>query len=84
MPSPLVRAIEFASSPTGRKLLAQAVRVARSDEGKKLIGQARKVASTPEGRKLIAQATRLRSGGTAKAPGTDETPNTFLGRVRKP
>ena len=58
--------------------------MARSDEGKKLIGQARKVASTPEGRKLIAQATRLRSGGIAKAPGTDEMLNTFLGRVRKP
>ena len=84
MPSPLVRAIEFASSPTGRKLLAQAVRVARGDEGKKLIGQARKVASTPEGRKLIAQATKLRSGGTTKAPGTDETLSTFLRRLYKP
>lgn len=84
MPSPLIRALSFVSSPAGRKVLAQAVRVARSDEGKQLIGQARKVASTPEGRKLIEQAAKLRTGGTAKAPAAAERLNAFLGRVRKP
>jgi len=52
----LGKAIKFARSPQGRKVLMEAIRVARSEEGKKLIAQARKVATTPEGKRLLAQA----------------------------
>jgi len=55
MATPLVKAIKFAASPTGRKFVSRAVRVARTKEGRKLINQARKVATSPEGRKLIEQ-----------------------------
>jgi hypothetical protein len=53
------KAIKFASSPAGRKVLKEALRVARSEEGRKLIAQARKVADTPEGKRLLAQAKHL-------------------------
>jgi hypothetical protein len=56
MPGHFGKAIKFARSPAGRKVLMEAIRVARSEEGKKLIAQARKVASTPEGKRLLAQA----------------------------
>jgi hypothetical protein len=56
MALPIGKAIKFANSPTGRKVIAEAIRVARSEEGKKLIAQARKVATTPEGKRLLAQA----------------------------
>jgi DNA-binding transcriptional LysR family regulator len=59
MPTPLVRAIKFARTPAGRKVLKQAVRMARSEEGRKLIAQARKVASSPEGKRLLDQAKHL-------------------------
>ena len=56
MPLPIGKAIKFASTPQGRKILAEAIRVARSEEGRKLIAQARKVATSPEGKRLLAQA----------------------------
>jgi hypothetical protein len=56
MALPIGKAIKFARTPTGRKMLVEAIRIARSDEGKKLIAQARKVASSPEGKRLLAQA----------------------------
>jgi hypothetical protein len=56
MALPIGKAIKFASTPQGRKILAEAIRVARSEEGKKLIAQARKVAASPEGKRLLAQA----------------------------
>jgi hypothetical protein len=56
VPGNLGKAIKFARSPAGRKVLMEAIRVARSEEGKKLIAQARKVATTPEGKRLLAQA----------------------------
>jgi hypothetical protein len=56
MALPIGKAIKFARTPAGRKMLAEAIRVARSDEGKKLIAQARKVATSPEGKRLLAQA----------------------------
>jgi hypothetical protein len=66
----LGKAIKFARSPAGRKVLVEAIRVARSEEGKKLIAQARKVATTPEGKRLLAQAREqakhfARAGGQA-------------------
>jgi len=64
----LGKAIKFASSPQGRKVLLEAIRVARSEEGRKLIAQARKVASTPEGKRLLAQA-KEQAKMLAKAPG---------------
>lgn len=64
MPGQIGRAIKFARTPTGRKVLKEAVRLARSEEGRKLIAQARKVAGSPEGRRLIEQARHL-----LKAPG---------------
>jgi DNA-binding transcriptional LysR family regulator len=64
MPTPLAKAIKFARTPAGRKVLKEAVRLARSEEGRKLIVQARKVAASPEGKRLIAQARHL-----VKAPG---------------
>lgn len=64
MPGHLGRAIKFARTPAGRKVLKEAVRLARSEEGRKLIAQARKVASSPEGKRLIEQARNL-----VKAPG---------------
>jgi DNA-binding transcriptional LysR family regulator len=59
MPTPLVRALKFARTPAGRKVLKEAVRIARSEEGRKLISQARKVASSPEGRRLLEHAKHL-------------------------
>ncbi len=64
MPTPLGKAIKFARTPAGRKVLKEAVRLARSEEGRKLIAQARKVASSPEGKRLIEQAKQL-----VKTPG---------------
>lgn len=58
MPS-FAKAIKFASSPAGRKMLKEVVRVARTEEGRKLISQVRKVADTPEGKRLLAQAKHL-------------------------
>jgi sensor histidine kinase regulating citrate/malate metabolism len=57
MPGHIGKAIKFARTPAGRKVLAEAIRVARSEEGRKLIAQARKVATSPEGKRLLAQAT---------------------------
>jgi DNA-binding PadR family transcriptional regulator len=59
MPTPLVRALKFARTPAGRKVLKEAVRIARSEEGRKLIAQARKVASSPEGKRLLEHAKHL-------------------------
>ena len=59
MPGHIGKAIKFAKTPEGRKVLAQAVRIARSEEGRKLIAQARKVAASPEGKRLLANATQL-------------------------
>jgi hypothetical protein len=53
------KAIKFASSPTGRKMIREVVRVARTEEGRKLIAQVRKVADTPEGKRLLAQAKHI-------------------------
>jgi hypothetical protein len=58
------KAIKFARTPAGRKVLVQVVRIARSEDGRKLIAQARKVANSPEGKRLIAQAKHV-----IKAPG---------------
>lgn len=68
MPGHLAKAIRFARTPAGRKVLLEAVRVARSEEGRKLIAQARKVASSPEGKRLLAQA-REQAKQFAKASG---------------
>ena len=68
MPGNLGKAIKFARSPQGRKVLMEAIRVARSEEGKKLIAQARKVATTPEGKRLLAQA-KEHAKLFAKGPG---------------
>jgi hypothetical protein len=59
MSIPLGKAIKFARTPAGRKMMKEAVRVARSEEGRKLIAQARKVATSPEGKRLLAQAKNL-------------------------
>ena len=64
MPGHIGKAIKFARTPAGRKVLKEAVRLARSEEGRKLIAQARKVANSPEGKRLIAQAKHV-----LKAPG---------------
>jgi hypothetical protein len=53
------KAIKFARTPEGRKVLQEAVRIARSEEGRKLIAQARKIASSPEGKRLLANAAAL-------------------------
>ncbi len=58
MPS-IAKAIKFASSPAGRKMIKEVVRVARTEEGRKLIAQARKVAASPEGKRLLDQAKHL-------------------------
>jgi hypothetical protein len=68
MALPIGKAIKFARSPAGRKVLVEAIRVARSEEGRKLIAQARKVATTPEGKRLLAQA-KEQAKQFAKAPG---------------
>jgi len=67
VPGNLGKAIKFARSPAGRKVLVEAIRVARSEEGKKLIAQARKVATTPEGKRLLQQ-TKEQAKLFAKAP----------------
>jgi DNA-binding transcriptional LysR family regulator len=59
MPTPLGRAIKFARTPAGRKVLKEAVRIARSEEGRKLIAQARKVAKSPEGKRLLEHARQV-------------------------
>jgi hypothetical protein len=64
MPGHIGKAIKFARTPAGRKVMKEAIKIARSEEGRKLISQARKVASSPEGRRLIEQAKHL-----VKAPG---------------
>ena len=51
------KAIKFARTPEGRKVMQQAIRIARSEEGSKLISQARKVATSPEGKRLLQQTT---------------------------
>jgi L-asparaginase/Glu-tRNA(Gln) amidotransferase subunit D len=68
VPGNLGKAIKFARSPAGRKVMMEAIRVARSEEGKKLIAQARKVATTPEGKRLLQQA-KEQAKLFAKAPG---------------
>jgi hypothetical protein len=68
MPGHLGKALKFAQTPAGRKVLLEAIRVARSEEGRKLIAQARKVAGSPEGKRLLAQA-REHAKQLAKAPG---------------
>jgi hypothetical protein len=57
--APIRKAIKFARTPAGRKVMKEAVRIARSEEGRKLIAQARKVASSPEGKRLLEQAKHL-------------------------
>ena len=64
MPGHIGKAIKFARTPAGRKVLKEAIRIARSEEGRKLIAQARKVAGSPEGKRLIEQTKHL-----VKAPG---------------
>jgi hypothetical protein len=59
VPTPFVKALKFARTPAGRKVLKEAVKIARSEEGRKLIAQARKVATSPEGKRLIEQARRI-------------------------
>ena len=59
MPGNISKAIKFASSPAGRKVIQEAIRIARTEEGRKLIAQARKVASSPEGKRLLANAAAL-------------------------
>jgi hypothetical protein len=54
--APFLKALAFARTPAGRKVIAEAIRVARSEEGRKLISQARKVATSPEGKRLLQQA----------------------------
>ena len=56
MPTPFVKALKFARTPAGRKVIKEAVKIARSEEGRKLISQARKVAGSPEGKRLLEQA----------------------------
>jgi hypothetical protein len=68
MPLPIGKALKFARTPAGRKMLAEAVRIARSEEGRKLISQARKVAASPEGKRLLAQA-KEHAKQFAKGPG---------------
>jgi hypothetical protein len=68
VPGNLGKAIKFARSPQGRKVMMEAIRVARSEEGKKLIAQARKVATTPEGKRLLQQA-KEQAKLFAKSPG---------------
>ena len=68
MPGYIGKAIKFASTPGGRKVIMEAIRVAQSEEGRKLIAQARKVATTPEGKRLLAQA-KQHAKQFAKAPG---------------
>jgi hypothetical protein len=68
MPGYIGKAIKFASTPAGRKVLVEAIRVAQSEEGRKLIAQARKVATTPEGKRLLAQA-KEHAKHLAKTPG---------------
>ena len=59
MPTPFVKALKFARTPAGRKVIKEAVKIARSEEGRKLISQARKVATSPEGKRLLEQAKHL-------------------------
>jgi hypothetical protein len=68
MALPIGKAIRFARTPQGRKIMAEAIRVARSEEGRKLIAQARKVAASPEGKRLLAQA-KEHAKHFAKVPG---------------
>jgi hypothetical protein len=56
MPTPFLKALAFARTPAGRRVITEAIRVARSEEGRKLLSQARKVATSPEGKRLIQQA----------------------------
>jgi hypothetical protein len=83
---PLAKAIRFASTPEGRKMIQQAVRVARTEEGRRLLSQARKVADTPEGRRLIEHARGFAksSAATAKDPETVARLKAFRDRVVKP
>jgi hypothetical protein len=78
MALPIGKAIKFARTPAGRKVLAEAIRVARSEEGRKLIAQARKVATSPEGKRLLAQAAEqakqfARSSGRTAGQATEQT-----------
>jgi Surfeit locus protein 6 len=68
MPGHIGKAIKFARTPAGRKIMMEAIRVARSDEGRKLIAQAKKVAASPEGKRLLAQA-KEHAKQLARAPG---------------
>jgi hypothetical protein len=68
MPGYFGKAIKFASTPGGRRVIMEAIRVAQSEEGRKLIAQARKVATTPEGKRLLAQA-KEHAKTIARAPG---------------
>lgn len=85
MATPLVKAIKFAASPTGRKFVSRAVRVARTEEGRKLIAQARKVATSPEGRKLIEQVRNVakQPSETATATGNQRRVQTIRDRLRR-
>jgi hypothetical protein len=56
VPTPFLKALAFAKTPAGRRVITEAIRVARSEEGRKLIAQARKVATSPEGKRLLKQA----------------------------
>ena len=67
MLSPFLKALAFAKTPAGRKVITEAIRVARSEEGRKLIAQARKVATTPEGKRLLQQARQHLANAPAEA-----------------
>lgn len=85
MPS-FAKAIKFASSPTGRKMIKEAVRIARTEEGRKLIAQVRKVADTPEGKRLLAQAKHLAKvpAEVVEDPKTASRLRTLRERFNKP
>jgi len=68
MPGQIGKAIKFARTPEGRRVLSEAIRLARTEEGRKLIAQARKVATSPEGKRLLANATQLLKKPSATTP----------------
>jgi hypothetical protein len=67
------KAIKFARTPEGRRVMQEAIRLARSEEGRKLISQARKVATSPEGRRLLANAAALVSAPKQTARNAQES-----------
>ena len=80
MPGHLGKAIKFARTPEGRKVLSEAIRLARTDEGRKLIAQARKVAASPEGKRLLTNAAKLIN--TPKQTAKDAPSSTLRQTIR--